>query len=100
MINENISGTTDEKYAIFSTVSGYIELLLESNFGPFLLNPLYAPPPPDTASLYIRPSVYVGDIIVWKEGLIPYYQFQNDIFSTYAMQSVEASTILYDRCKR
>ena len=24
---------------------------------------------------YIKPSVMVGDIIIWKEGLLPYHQF-------------------------
>ena len=101
MINENITGTNHEIYAEFSTISAYIELLVRSNFACYIMNAIYcAPSALETKLRYIRPSCIVGDILAWKEGLVPYFQFQHSVFSTFSYSSGEYSGLLFDNCKR
>ncbi len=52
----------------------YIRLLLYSSSGEKLVNPHYIPPGGDRRRVhYLRPKYAVGDLHLWKEGLLPGY---------------------------
>ena len=88
-------------HADFSTLSVYVEMLCRSNFACYLYNPNYCPPATVEKKLkYIKPSTRVGDIVIWKQGLLPYCQFFERVYCAFSQTGAEASSLVFDNCKR